>query len=95
MRFFVSNTAVEDPSTVPSALREVPFPPQQNDIVRRHFKFERSNGQYQTIAMLIYKVGWRDYNLGYAAAMSWALFLIILIVAAFNALLTKRLGGGR
>jgi cellobiose transport system permease protein len=54
-----------------------------------------SNGQYQTIAMLIYKVGWRDYNLGYAAAMSWALFLIILIVAAFNALLTRRLGGGR
>ena len=54
-----------------------------------------SNGQYQTIAMLIYKVGWRDYNLGYAAAMSWALFLIILIIAGFNALLTKRLGGGR
>jgi cellobiose transport system permease protein len=54
-----------------------------------------SNGQYQTIAMLIYKVGWRDLNLGYAAAMSWALFLIILIVAAFNAVITRRLGGGR
>lgn len=57
MRFFVSNTAVEDPSTVPSALREVPFPPQQNDIVRRHFKFERSNGQYQ-----INKVVFADVN---------------------------------
>jgi cellobiose transport system permease protein len=53
-----------------------------------------SNGQWQTIAQLIYKVGWKDLNLGYAAAMSWALFLIILIVAALNALLTKRLGGG-
>jgi len=53
-----------------------------------------SNGQWQTIAQLIYKVGWKDLNLGYAAAMSWALFLIILIVAALNALATKRLGGG-
>jgi len=54
-----------------------------------------SNGQWQTIAQLIYKVGWKDLNLGYAAAMSWALFVIILIVAALNALATNRLGGGR
>jgi cellobiose transport system permease protein len=54
-----------------------------------------SNGQFQTIAQLIYKVGWKDLNLGYAAAMSWALFLIILIVAGVNALLTKRIGGER
>ena len=51
--------------------------------------------QFQTIAQLIYKVGWKDLNLGYAAAMSWALFLIILIVAGINALLTKRIGGDR
>ncbi|MFI7600865.1 carbohydrate ABC transporter permease [Actinoplanes sp. NPDC049681] len=54
-----------------------------------------SDGQWQTIAQLIYKVGWKDLNLGYAAAMSWALFLIILIVAALNAFVTNRLGGGR
>jgi cellobiose transport system permease protein len=54
-----------------------------------------SDGQWQTIAQLIYQVGWKNLNLGYAAAMSWALFLIILIVAALNALLTNRLGGGR
>jgi len=54
-----------------------------------------SDGQYQTIAQLIYQVGWKDLNLGYAAAMSWALFLIILVVAALNALATNRLGGGR
>ncbi|MER7419681.1 sugar ABC transporter permease [Micromonospora peucetia] len=53
------------------------------------------DGQWQTVAQLIYKVGWRDLNLGYAAAMSWALFLVILIVAAVNALVTNRLGGGR
>ncbi|GAB1642686.1 carbohydrate ABC transporter permease [Krasilnikovia sp. MM14-A1259] len=54
-----------------------------------------SDGQWQTIAQLIYKVGWKDLNLGYAAAMSWALFLIILVVAGLNALLTNRIGGGR
>ncbi|HEX8346437.1 MAG TPA: sugar ABC transporter permease, partial [Actinoplanes sp.] len=54
-----------------------------------------SNHQWQTIAQLIYKVGWRDLNLGYAAAMSWALFLIILVVAGINAYLTNRLSGGR
>jgi cellobiose transport system permease protein len=53
-----------------------------------------SNGQWQTIAQLIYKVGWKDLNLGYAAAMSWALFLIIVIIAALNAFLTNRLSGG-
>jgi cellobiose transport system permease protein len=51
--------------------------------------------QFQTIAQLIYKVGWKDLNLGYAAAMSWALFLIILVVAGINVLLTKRIGGDR
>ena len=54
-----------------------------------------SNGQFQTIAQLIYHVGWKNLNLGYAAAMSWALFLIILIVAGINALLTNRIGGDR
>ncbi|MEV6630845.1 sugar ABC transporter permease [Actinoplanes sp. NPDC051470] len=54
-----------------------------------------SDGQFQTIAQLIYQVGWKNLNLGYAAAMSWALFLIILIVAGVNALATNRLSGGR
>ncbi|WP_027344709.1 carbohydrate ABC transporter permease [Hamadaea tsunoensis] len=54
-----------------------------------------AGGQWQTIAQLIYKVGWKNLNLGYAAAMSWALFLIIVIIAAANALITNRLGGGR
>lgn len=53
-----------------------------------------ANGEWQTIAQLIYKVGWKNLNLGYAAAMSWALFLIIVVVAAVNALITSRLGGG-
>jgi cellobiose transport system permease protein len=54
-----------------------------------------SGGQWQTVAQLIYRVGWKNLNLGYAAAMSWALFLIIVVFAAINALVTNRLGGGR
>jgi cellobiose transport system permease protein len=54
-----------------------------------------SGSQWQTVAQLIYRVGWKNLNLGYAAAMSWALFLIIVIFAAINALVTNRLGGGR
>jgi cellobiose transport system permease protein len=53
------------------------------------------NGEWQTIAQLIYKVGWKDLNLGYAAEMSWALFLIIIVVAGINSFLTNRVGGGR
>jgi cellobiose transport system permease protein len=54
-----------------------------------------AGGQWQTVAQLIYRVGWKNLNLGYAAAMSWALFLIIVLVAALNALVVNRLGGGR
>ncbi len=51
--------------------------------------------QFQTVAVLIYKVGWKDLNLGYAAAMSWVLFLITLGIAAVNGLLTSRIGGSK
>lgn len=54
-----------------------------------------SLGQFQTIGVLIYKVGWKNLNLGYAAAMSWVLFLIIVIVAAINAFAAHRMGGSR
>jgi len=51
--------------------------------------------QFQTVAMLIYKVGWKDLDLGYAAAMSWVLFLIIVVIAGVNGLLTARTGKAR
>lgn len=54
-----------------------------------------TRGQWQTVAQLIYKTGWKDLNLGYAAAMSWGLFFIIVAIAALNAFLANRLGGGK
>lgn len=54
-----------------------------------------TRNQWQTVAQLIYFTSWKQYNLGYGAAMSWVLFLIIVILAGFNALLANRLGGGK
>jgi len=51
-----------------------------------------SAGQFQTVAMLIYKTGWKDLNLGYAGAMAWVMFVIIVVLAGLNAILTNRLG---
>ena len=54
-----------------------------------------NDSQWQTVAQLIYKVGWKDLNLGYAAAMSWALFLITVLLVGLNAYITNRRLGGR
>ncbi|HEX2704921.1 MAG TPA: sugar ABC transporter permease [Candidatus Lustribacter sp.] len=51
-----------------------------------------SSGQFQTVAELIYKTGWIDLDLGYAAAMSWAVFMVIIILAGLNSWLTNRVG---
>ncbi|MFL6098664.1 MAG: carbohydrate ABC transporter permease [Actinomycetales bacterium] len=52
-----------------------------------------STGQFQTVALMVYKVGWKDLNLGYAAALSWAIFLIIILFASVNSYLTTRKWG--
>jgi cellobiose transport system permease protein len=49
-----------------------------------------STSQFQTVALMVYKVGWKDLNLGYAAALSWAIFLIIILFASVNSYLTTR-----
>lgn len=50
---------------------------------------------WRTVAQLIWKVGWRDINFGYAGAMSWVLFVVVVVVAAFNAWLSNKIGGRR
>jgi cellobiose transport system permease protein len=54
-----------------------------------------TDGQFSTVALLIYKTGWKDLNLGYAAAMAWALFLMIVVFASINAFITHRAGDRR
>ncbi|KAH9902317.1 Cupredoxin [Xylariomycetidae sp. FL2044] len=46
MRFIVSANPVDDPSTVPEVLREVPFPTSTEGI-DHHFRFHRTNGEWR------------------------------------------------
>lgn len=52
-----------------------------------------SQHQYRTVAQLIWHQGWNNHNLGYSGAMSWVLFVIVVLIAALNASLTSRIGG--
>ncbi|MET8286986.1 carbohydrate ABC transporter permease [Streptomyces sp. NPDC048448] len=47
--------------------------------------------QYQTLGLYMYDQGWGIGNLGKASAIAWTMFLILLIVAAINLLVTRRL----
>ncbi|MFH9431176.1 carbohydrate ABC transporter permease [Streptomyces sp. NPDC017615] len=48
-----------------------------------------SEHQYQTLGLYMYDQGWIIGNLGKASAIAWSMFLILLIVAAVNLLLTR------
>ncbi|MEV0587596.1 sugar ABC transporter permease [Nonomuraea sp. NPDC050310] len=50
-----------------------------------------SQGQFQTVAMFIVKQGFREFDYGYAAAAAWMLFLLILVGAAINFVLVRRI----
>ena len=50
-----------------------------------------TTGQFQTIAMYIYETTFtNNYSAGYGAAMSWLLFMIIIIFALVNFMLVRR-----
>ena len=48
--------------------------------------------QSQTLMMYMVEVGFNRFEFGYAAAVSWLVFLMILVVAAVNVLLIRRIG---
>ena len=47
--------------------------------------------QFQTVTMYMFEAIWERQRLGYAAAIAWFLFLIILITAALNFLVVRRI----
>ncbi len=53
--------------------------------------------QWQTLTMYIWELGWGQRNFGRASAVAWLLFLIIVIIAMANFLITRRIAtqGGR
>lgn len=49
--------------------------------------------QFQTIALFIYQKAWVDLNLGYAAAASFIVFVVVVAMALVNVLWLNRIGG--
>lgn len=49
-----------------------------------------ANGQWMTITLYLYNLGWGQLNFGRAAAVAWLLFLLIVIIALVNLLITRR-----
>lgn len=47
--------------------------------------------QFQTLGLYLYEQGWFNFHLGRACAVAWSMFLILLLIAAVNALLARRL----
>ncbi len=59
--------------------------------------FEPSGGsgggaehQYQTVVLYLYQSAFQGLDLGYASAIAWVLFLIVIVVAGLNFLVTRR-----
>ena len=52
-----------------------------------------SDSQWLTLTMYIYKLGWTQQDFGRASAVAWLLFLIIVIFAAINLILTRSIAG--
>jgi cellobiose transport system permease protein len=48
------------------------------------------NRQYQTLSMYFYERGFTDQHLGRAAAIAWAMFLMIVLFVVINTLLSRR-----
>jgi cellobiose transport system permease protein len=54
-----------------------------------------ANHQYQTLGVYLYDLGWYNFRLGRAAAVAWAMCLIIVLFVAINSLLARRIRSAR
>jgi cellobiose transport system permease protein len=52
-----------------------------------------SQHQFQTMAVYTYEQFWIDFKYGYGAAISWAMFAVIVVIVAVNLTLARRLRG--
>ncbi|WP_017595180.1 carbohydrate ABC transporter permease [Nocardiopsis potens] len=52
-----------------------------------------TQGQYQTVMMLVFQEAFRYGDYGYGSAVSWVLFLVIVVLGLINVLLTGRIKG--
>jgi cellobiose transport system permease protein len=47
--------------------------------------------EFQTATMFLYEQGWRNLQFGYAAAVAWLLFIVIVLFVILNYSLTRRI----
>jgi cellobiose transport system permease protein len=52
-----------------------------------------SQHQFQTMALYTYDQFWQKFKYGYGAAISWAMFGVIVVIVAINLVLARRLRG--
>ncbi|YCK41884.1 carbohydrate ABC transporter permease [Actinomadura sp. ATCC 39365] len=50
--------------------------------------------QYQTLALFVYEQGFTRFDFGYASAASWLMFLVVVVAAGINFLISRRVKGG-
>jgi cellobiose transport system permease protein len=50
-----------------------------------------SQHQFQTLTLYLYQSAFEGFDLGYASAIAWLLFLLIVLIALANFLITRRL----
>ncbi|HEX6354261.1 sugar ABC transporter permease [Actinophytocola sp.] len=50
-----------------------------------------ASNQFQTVTLYMYQTAFETQRLGYASAIAWALFLVIIVIAVANFLLTRRI----
>ncbi|MFC5801941.1 carbohydrate ABC transporter permease [Streptomyces formicae] len=49
-----------------------------------------ADNQYQTLGLLLYEEGWKNYQMGRAATVAWAMFLLLILVFLIQRLLKRR-----
>ncbi|SPF07111.1 carbohydrate ABC transporter permease [Streptomyces sp. MA5143a] len=52
-----------------------------------------ADNQYQTLGLLLYEEGWKNYQMGRSATVAWAMFLLLVLVSLVQRLV-KRLRSG-
>ena len=50
-----------------------------------------SQHQFQTLTLYLYQSAFEGFDLGYASAIAWVLFLLIVLIALANFLITRRI----
>ncbi|MFJ3821280.1 carbohydrate ABC transporter permease [Streptomyces nodosus] len=48
-----------------------------------------ADNQYQTLGLLLYEEGWNNYQMGRAAAIAWAMFLLLVLVFVVQRLIGR------